>query len=64
MESRRITAGMGLLFTVLGAWIAFEIANDWPAYLAALAVSALGIDAIYSAIRGRRSLISRIGPLP
>jgi len=24
----------------------------------------LGIDAIYSAIRGRRSLISRIGPLP
>jgi len=64
MESRRITAGMGLLFTVLGAWIAFEIASDWPAYLAALAVSALGIDAIYSAIRGRRSLISRIGPLP
>jgi len=64
MESRRITAGMGLLFTVLGAWIAFEIAKDWPAYLAALAVSALGIDAIYSAIRGRRSLISRIGPLP
>ena len=64
MESRRITAGMGLLFTVLGAWIAFEIANDWPAYLAALAVSALGIDAIYSAIRGWRSLISRIGPLP
>ena len=64
MESRRITAGMGLLFTVLGAWIAFEIANDWPAYLAALAVSAFGIDAIYSAIRGRRSLISRIGPLP
>ena len=64
MESRRITAGMGLLFTVLGAWIAFEIADDWPAYLAALAVGALGIDAIYSAIRGRRSLISRIGPLP
>ena len=64
MECRRITAGMGLLFTVLGAWIAFEIADDWPAYLAALAVGALGIDAIYSAIRGRRSLISRIGPLP
>ena len=35
MESRRITAGMGLLFTALGAWIAFEIAADWPGYLAA-----------------------------
>lgn len=64
MESRRITAGMGLLFTALGAWIAFAIADDWPAYLAAVAVGGLGIDALYSAIRGRRSLISRIGPLP
>ena len=64
MESRRITGVMGLLFTALGAWIAFEVADDWPAYLAALAVGALGIDAIYSAVRGRRSLLSRIGPLP
>ena len=64
MESRRITAGMGLLLTALGAWIAYAIADDWPAYLAALVVGGLGIDAIYSAIRGRRSLISRIGPLP
>jgi hypothetical protein len=55
---------MGLLFTALGAWIAFEIADDWPAYLAALAVGALGIDAIYSAVRGRLSFISRLGPLP
>jgi hypothetical protein len=64
MERRRVTAGIGLLFTALGAWIAFEIADDWPAYLAALAIGALGIDAIYSAVHGRRSLISRIGPLP
>jgi hypothetical protein len=64
MESRRITAGMGLLLTVLGAWIAFAIAEAWPAYLAAVAVAGLGIDAIYSAVRGRRSLISRIGPMP
>jgi len=64
MESRRITAGMGLLLTALGAWIAFKVAADWPAYLAAVAVGGLGLEAIYSAIRGRRSLISRIGPLP
>lgn len=64
MESRRITACLGLLFTALGAWIAYAIADDWPAYLAALVVGGLGVDAIYSAIRGRRSLISRIGPLP
>jgi hypothetical protein len=64
MESRRVTAGLGVLFTTLGAWIAFGIADDWPAYLVAVAVGGLGIDAIYSAMRGRRSLISRIGPLP
>ena len=64
MESRHITAGMGLLLTALGAWIAFKVADDWPANLAAVAVGGLGLDAIYSAIRGRRSLISRIGPLP
>ena len=61
---RRIAAIMGLLFTALGAWIALELADDWPAYLAAAAIGGLGIDAIYSAIRGRRSLMSRIGPLP
>jgi putative Mn2+ efflux pump MntP len=64
MESRRIHAGIGLLFTVLGTWIAVAIADDWPAYLAAVALIGLGVDAIYNAIRGRRSLISRIGPLP
>ena len=64
MENRRITAGIGLLLTALGAWIAFNVADDWPAYLAAVAVGGLGLEAIYSAIRGRRSLISRIGPLP
>ena len=61
---RRVTAGMGLLFTALGAWIGFEIADDWPAYLAAISVGGLGVEAIYSAIRGRHSLMSRIGPLP
>ena len=61
---RRITAILGLMFTALGAWIAFDLADDWPAYLAAVAIGGLGIDAIYSAIRGRRSLMSRIGPLP
>jgi hypothetical protein len=64
MESRRITAGIGVLFTALGSWIAFGIADDWRGYMAAIAVGGLGIDAIYSAMRGRRSLISRIGPLP
>jgi hypothetical protein len=64
MENRRMAAGMGLLFAALGAWIGFAIADDWPTYLAAVAVGGLGIDALYSAIRGRRSLLSRIGPLP
>jgi hypothetical protein len=64
MHDRGITAGIGLLFAALGAWIAVEIADAWPAYLAAVIVGGLGIDAILAALRGRRSLLSRIGPLP
>lgn len=64
MESRVITAGIGLLFAALGAWIGFAVADDWLTYLAAVAVGGLGVDAILSAARGRRSLLSRLGPLP
>jgi len=41
-------------------WFEFPI----PAYLAAVAVGALGVDAIHGAVRGRRCLLSRIGLLP
>ena len=64
MESRAITIGIGVFFAALGVIIAFTAENGALSYLAAVTVGGLGIEAIYSAIRNRRSLISRIGPLP
>ena len=63
----RIVAGcMGALFVAL----AFAIIGlaDRPlgpgALVAALVVGWLGIDALVNAVRNKRSLLSRIGPLP
>jgi hypothetical protein len=64
MENRSITAGIGILFVALAVFIVLVAENGWMAYLAALVVGGLGLDAIVAALQGRRSLISRIGPLP
>lgn len=64
MENRYITAALGCLFVGLAIAIALVADGRWPAFLAAVAVGALGVDAIHGAIRGRRCLLSRIGPLP
>lgn len=64
MENRLCTALIGLLFVVLSLAIIYTAENGWWSYLAAIGVGGLGIEAIYSAIRCRRSLISRIGPWP
>lgn len=64
MENRYITAALGCLFVGLAIAIVLVSDRGWPAYLAAVAVGALGVDAIHGAIRGRRCLLSRIGPLP
>lgn len=57
---------IGLLMT--GVAIAITLVMDpghsIGALLAALALGGLGIDALVSAARSRRSLLSRIGPLP
>ena len=64
MENRFITAGIGILFVALAVLIVLVAETGWMAHLVALAVGALGLDAIAAALQGRRSLISRIGPLP
>ena len=64
MENRYITAALGCLFVGLAIAIALVADGRWPAFLAAVAVGALGVDAIHGAVRGRRCLLSRIGPLP
>ncbi len=63
---RWITGAFGALFVGLGAAIVVLAAdgNRLGAYLAALVIGGLGVDAIISAVRRRRSLLSRIGPLP
>ena len=64
--SRIVTGCMGALFVALA--IAIIVVADWPlgpgALVAALVIGLLGIDALIGAVRGKRSLLSRIGPLP
>ncbi len=65
-SSRLVDLLCGVLFVVLaGAILAL---SDQPttagSILAALVVGGLGVEAIFSATRGKRSLLARIGPLP
>ena len=64
--NRMITGGFGVLFIVVAVMIA--VLSSPPmhlgAVLTALVIGVLGLDALISAIRGKRSLLSRIGPLP
>ena len=63
MGSRIVEIVFGVFFISLSTVI-FFYSDNGMAYLAALLVGGLGAEVIYSAIRGRRSLLSRIGPLP
>jgi hypothetical protein len=64
--SRIVTGCMGALFVALA--IAIIAVVDRPiglgALVAAIVIGLLGIDALISAVRAKRSLLSRIGPLP
>jgi hypothetical protein len=58
-------ACIGALFVGCAATIlALFPLSDWKAMLAAAALFGLGLDALHAAWRPRRSLLSRIGPLP
>lgn len=64
--SRIVTGCVGALFVALA--IAIIAVVDRPIGLgalgAAMVIGLLGIDALLSAVRAKRSLLSRIGPLP
>ena len=64
MKYRTVTIGVGILFVILGILTAATAENGALSYLAALIIGGLGIEAIYSAVKNRQSLLSRIGPLP
>jgi hypothetical protein len=61
---RLVTGAFGLLFAALA--VAIVVVSDRTAgpLLAAAVLAVLGIDAIAGAFRNKRSLLSRIGPLP
>lgn len=63
---RRVTAAFGIFLMAVALLIVAvsEPSNRLPGLLVALVLAALGVDALLSALRGRRSLVSRIGPLP
>ena len=64
--SRVGDALFGAFFVALAAAILVLAWSSSPvgAAIAALVLGFLGAEAIFSAVRGRRSLLSRIGPLP
>lgn len=63
---RAITSAFGLFF--IGVAILIALTSDESTRLAALLlamlIGGLGLEALISAIRSKRSLLSRIGPLP
>jgi hypothetical protein len=63
----RIAAAIiGTLFTGIAVAILVYSAHDLSvgAVVASVVIGALGIEALFSAARNRRCLISRIGPMP
>jgi membrane associated rhomboid family serine protease len=65
-RDRVAAAVIGALFVGIAISIFVSFANDLSvgAALAGVVMGGLGAEALYSAARGRRCLLSRIGPLP
>lgn len=64
--SRTADAIFGTVFLIVGIVILLTAwqSTTLGAVIAAVLVGGLGVEAIVSAVRGKGSLISRIGPLP
>jgi uncharacterized membrane protein YqjE len=62
---RWAAACIGALFVLCAAAIlALFPLSDWKAMLAVVVLLLLGVDALLAAWKARRSLLSRLGPLP
>jgi hypothetical protein len=61
---RTITCAFGVLF--LASAIAIFVVSEvsYGTVVAGVLVGGLGLDAIVSALRNKKSLLARIGPLP
>jgi hypothetical protein len=56
--------GIGLILLAIAIEVYADPSLGFGPRLAAALVGGLGMEAVIAAIRGRRSLLSRIGPLP
>lgn len=65
-RDRVAAAVIGALFVCIALAILVSFVHDLSVgpVLAAVVLGGLGIEALLSAARGRRGLLSRIGPLP
>lgn len=65
-SERWVGAAFGLFLVGMAVAIVLLAADANPlgASAAALLIGGLGVDALVAAIRDRRSILSRIGPLP
>lgn len=59
---RIASAAFGVIFVGIGVLILLLSADNWHS-IAAVALGALGLEAVVSACLGKRSLLSRVGPL-
>jgi len=56
---------IGALFVACGGWILIEVpTSSLGGTICGVLLLLLGIEALVSVMRGRRSLVSRIGSLP
>jgi len=63
---RWVATAIGALFIAIAVFILLSSPDTpgWGALLASAAIGGLGVEAVVSAARNRRCLLSRIGPLP
>jgi hypothetical protein len=65
-RERIAAAVIGALFVAIALAIVVTSVHDLSAgpLLTAIVIGSLGVEALFSAARNRRCLLSRIGPLP
>lgn len=65
-SERWVAGAVGVLFIGIAMAIVYASAGDYTfvVIVTAIVIGGLGVDALLSAVRNRRSILSRIGPLP
>jgi len=63
---RVVTGAFGTLLIVLAVATVVSVEPElrWAGAAVAVVLAILGVEAVIAAVRGRASIVSRIGPLP